>query len=212
MSFNFIPSQSKSQRRRARRKKLEEINNPTLVNPVAAKASQVQEDPKVQNKDGTIHTEFTSKGLISTLCLKIPIRVARPPSVDQLVQKLSHQQKCIDHVHYVYKKLGCPAPIDYDILEDLQDHSEMYFRKAFISYALRCTYNDILTVSPSVTEKQCLEHCKSLIHYKDRVNGIKPTESAVKTQNAEDMQDSIIENDRDLMIYRKQIIRLALKD
>ena len=153
---------TKSQRRRARRKKLEGVELKTN-----------------QGQSAEINS-ITPNVIISSL---------RLVSVEehQVGENLTHQQKCIDHVHYVYAKNKFPSDTPVELI---QEDPEMYFRKAFIVYAIREPFNSVFTQKPSVTKGQCIEHCKSLIEN--------------HCDSGDNIQNSIF------MIYRKQIIRLAI--
>ena len=152
---------TKSQRRRARRKKLEGVELKTN-----------------QGQSAEINS-ITPNVIISSLRLV--------SGEDQAGENLTYQQKCIDHVHYVYAKNKFTSDTPVELI---QEDPEMYFRKKFIVYAIDEPFNEIFTQRPSVTKYECIAHCKSLI------------------ENHCDSGDNI--QNSTLMIYRKQIIRLAI--
>ena len=175
MSTVSVPL-SKSQRRRIRKQKLE----------AHLSCLQTPSDKIPSNK--TPYNNVSSNQSVSLSVVVVE---------EKTENHLSWQQRCIDHTHYVLKKLNRPRINSVQQLEEVQDDPEMYFRKAFIVYAIRESFNPSLTDSPSVTKEKCIQHCKSLI--KD------PT---CVMKDATCVMEMI--TDSPLMIYRKSIIKLAL--
>jgi hypothetical protein len=194
---------SKSQKRRLRKKTLEGKVNPSITPSATTTTSgdtvngtagiKEKEIKSASDQTTTVEPEWRLSsayvegvGMVSSL-------KRDPWDWEESARKsLTWQQRCIDHTHYVLKLLKIKSLTSRGQLELVQDHPEMYFRKAFIVYAAKEPVScDVFTDSPSVSEQECLVHCKTLIQ-------------DFNTRSLEEITENR------LMIYRKSIIRKAL--
>jgi hypothetical protein len=100
--------------------------------------------------------------------------------------------ECATHVLKIWQEAKSK---DISFMEEFQALPNMYFRKRFIKRVLAGCIEPC-SESVTVTQKQCVDHCKYLLN--------KYHDDSVKDKHEEYLQDFTPG-----MIYRKQIIRLA---
>lgn len=148
-----------------------------------------------------------------------------PPLVVAAVYKPPTDEQCTIHVLLVMKE---HLSEEVQTIPDLQEASEMYFRKRFIkgSFAYRgLEYLDTLEEKDKIklTQEQCVQHCVHLLrpymrdstHFSDEGMKLLYTDEGYRKAMYEMFGTTAHENRvQDMiprMVYRKQIIRLALQ-